>query len=138
MLKSCDAPTLCFHFPLFGCRLPHPTHHSTPIRPHIRSTHPTLIHTTVIDERDMLPIIHYRVDVNFSLELRSLIREARYLERLGLPIPEVALNVALQEGGHYLNMERLKAMVETFREAISSLTPEQKAVLVDRIKHLGT
>ncbi len=86
----------------------------------------------------MLPIIHYRVDVNFSLELRSLIREARYLERLGLPIPEVALNVALQEGGHYLNMERLKAMVETFREAISSLTPEQKAVLVDRIKHLGT
>jgi hypothetical protein len=45
--------------------------------------------------------------------------------------------VALQEGGHYLNMERLKAMVETFREAISSLTPEQKAVLVDRIKHLG-
>ena len=31
----------------------------------------------------MLPIIHYRVDVNFSLELRSLIREARYLERLG-------------------------------------------------------
>jgi hypothetical protein len=65
---------------------------SRPIRPHIRthtfdpifdpySTPP--IHTTVIDERDMLPIIHYRVDVNFSLELRSLIREARYLERLG-------------------------------------------------------
>ena len=57
---------------------------SRPIRPHIRThTFDPLIRTAVIDERDMLPIIHYRVDVNFSLELRSLIREARYLERLG-------------------------------------------------------
>jgi len=37
-----------------------------------------------------------RVEVNFHTDLIELIRETRYLDRMGLPIPEIALNVALQ------------------------------------------
>ncbi len=37
-----------------------------------------------------------RVVVNFSGDLVELIRETRYLDRMGFSIPEIALNVALQ------------------------------------------
>lgn len=37
-----------------------------------------------------------RVEVNFHTDLIELIRETRYLDRMGFPIPEIALNVALQ------------------------------------------
>ena len=35
--------------------------------------------------------------VNFSKDLIQLMRETRYLDRMGFEIPEVALNVTLQE-----------------------------------------
>ncbi len=88
-------------------------------------------------DRDQLPMIHYEVFVNFAPELRQLIREARYLERLGLPIPDAALNAALQEGGFHLHVERLQAMLQVYKETISSLSLEQKQVLMERIKELG-
>ncbi len=37
-----------------------------------------------------------QVEVNFHGDLIELIRETRYLDRMGFPIPEIALNVALQ------------------------------------------
>ena len=39
-----------------------------------------------------------RVEVNFHGDLIELIRETRYLDRMGFHIPEIALNVALQVG----------------------------------------
>ncbi len=39
-----------------------------------------------------------RVEVNFHADLIQLIRETRYLDRMGFHIPEIALNVALQVG----------------------------------------
>lgn len=41
---------------------------------------------------------HSEVEVNFHGDLIELIRETRYLDRMGFPIPEIALNVALQVG----------------------------------------
>jgi hypothetical protein len=41
---------------------------------------------------------HTEVEVNFHGDLIELIRETRYLDRMGFPIPEIALNVALQVG----------------------------------------
>ena len=38
-----------------------------------------------------------RVVVNFSKGLGQLMRETRYLDRMGFDIPEIALNVTLQE-----------------------------------------
>jgi dynein heavy chain len=37
-----------------------------------------------------------RVVVNFNGDLVELMRETRYLDRMGFAIPEIALNVALQ------------------------------------------
>lgn len=37
-----------------------------------------------------------RISVNFHVDLSHLIRETRYLDRMGFKIPEVALNVTLQ------------------------------------------
>lgn len=39
------------------------------------------------------------MEVNFHTDLIKLIRETRYLDRMGFPIPEIALNVALQVHG---------------------------------------
>lgn len=38
------------------------------------------------------------VKVNFHPDLVKLIRETRYLDRMGFQIPETALNVTLQVG----------------------------------------
>lgn len=35
--------------------------------------------------------------INFSPALREIINEAKYLEQLGFPVPELAKSVALQE-----------------------------------------
>lgn len=37
-----------------------------------------------------------RIKVNFRPELSAIIKESRYLDRMGFSIPEAALNVALQ------------------------------------------
>jgi hypothetical protein len=37
--------------------------------------------------------------VNFSATLETLMRESRYLDRMGFTVPEKALNVTLQQVG---------------------------------------
>lgn len=48
-----------------------------------------------------------RVQVNFSDGLIRLMRESRYLDRMGFDIPEVALNITLQEAAYLMCAMRL-------------------------------
>lgn len=41
------------------------------------------------------------IEVNFSKGLVALMRETRYLDRMGFDIPEIALNVTLQEESYH-------------------------------------
>lgn len=57
-----------------------------------------------------------RVEVNFHPDLVRLIRETRYLDRMGFPIPEIALNVALQEDKFLQWLEGLNSMLFKYYE----------------------
>ena len=42
-----------------------------------------------------------RIGINFGSGLVKLMRETRYLDRMGFEIPEIALNVTLQEESYH-------------------------------------
>ena len=48
------------------------------------------------------------------MQLTKLIRETRYLDRMGFVIPEVALNVALQESKFLQCTDGLSTMLESY------------------------
>lgn len=84
-----------------------------------------------------MPFIHYDVRVNFAPELKQLIRETRYLERMGISIPDAALNVTLQESGYYSNMERLESALASWSECLESLSEIEKTLLSHRISSVA-
>jgi dynein heavy chain len=47
------------------------------------------------DPNDPFPL-HEKIKVNFKAELQEIIKEAKYLDKMGFTVPESALNVALQ------------------------------------------
>ena len=71
--------------------------------------------------------------VNFSPGLLQLIREAKYLDRLGFPVPELAVNVALQEGRFRQQIEGLVALLEHRRQAVAELTSAERSLLADHL-----
>ena len=77
-----------------------------------------------------------RILINFSPELREIIRETRYLDRMGLDIPELARNVALQEKKYYQLVEMLSAMLSSYSEVINKLNSVEKVLLESRLRSL--
>lgn len=57
-----------------------------------------------------------RVEVNFHSDLTRIIRETRYLDRMGFAMPEIALNVALQEDKYLAWLEGLESLLEHYYE----------------------
>eukprot|EP00762_Andalucia_godoyi_P000035 ANDGO_02235.mRNA.1 Dynein-1-alpha heavy chain len=75
--------------------------------------------------------------VNFDPMLRALIEETKYLDRLGgLSIPDIALNVALQEEKYLGYIENLKSVVLAHKVALASLRPAEKVLLKDKVTRL--
>ena len=84
----------------------------------------------------VLPPPPYRV--SFSHDLRMIIKESRYLDKLGFRIPESALNVTLQEG-KYLEISRsLNAQLHSYDQLMASLKPIEKILLKSHIDDLNT
>jgi len=61
--------------------------------------------------------------VNLSPDLYGLVRESKLLDRMGYPLPEVAMAVALAESTLSAHVARLGGMLETYHTILSSLTP---------------
>jgi len=78
-----------------------------------------------------------RIVVNFNKDLQAVIREAKYLDRMGLPVPENALNVALQEEKYHEYVENLKIMLGHYHTVVTSLTPSNEELLRGKLYHLG-
>ncbi|PNH08033.1 Dynein-1-alpha heavy chain, flagellar inner arm I1 complex [Tetrabaena socialis] len=77
-----------------------------------------------------------RVEVNFHTDLVRLIRETRYLDRMGFPIPEIALNVALQEDKFLLWLEGLNSMLAKYYECIDQLSPVERELMERKLEEL--
>ena len=71
--------------------------------------------------------------VNFRPELKSLIRETKYLDRMGFKVPEAALNVALQESAYHGHVQQLKIVLKMYDAAIKGLTPIETTLLATRL-----
>jgi len=48
-----------------------------------------------------------RFKVNFNPRLKVIIREAKFLDRIGKEIPNTIINIALQEKDYMRNIDRL-------------------------------
>jgi dynein heavy chain len=83
----------------------------------------------------VLPPPPYRV--SFSHDLKMIIKESRYLDKLGFRIPESALNVTLQEG-KYLDISRsLNTQLHSYDQLMASLKPIEKMLLKTHIDDLN-
>ncbi|KAI9351727.1 dynein heavy chain, N-terminal region 1-domain-containing protein [Zopfochytrium polystomum] len=77
-----------------------------------------------------------RIVVNFKSELKDIIKEAKYLDKLGFTIPEAALNVALQEEKYYAFVEHLESMLKNYHEVVGSLDAAEHKLLSQHIGEL--
>lgn len=77
-----------------------------------------------------------KILINFSPELKEIIRETRYLDRMGLELPELARNVALQEKKYYELVEKLSAMLASYADVIAKLNDVEKTLLSEKLADL--
>ncbi|KAG2382028.1 hypothetical protein C9374_005820 [Naegleria lovaniensis] len=77
-----------------------------------------------------------KIIVNFHPKLLLLIQETRYLDKLGKKVPDIALNVTLQEEKYHKYIENLKSMIDNFTTAKDSLDSAEEKVLTPLITRL--
>ncbi|NWU75337.1 DYH10 protein, partial [Onychorhynchus coronatus] len=74
--------------------------------------------------------------VNFSPILQEIIIETKYMEQLGLPVPEIARYVALQEDKYLKYTSRLKNMLGCYHKLMETLNEAETKLLDDYIQEL--
>uniref|UniRef100_A0A8C6ZHZ5 Dynein axonemal heavy chain 10 n=1 Tax=Nothoprocta perdicaria TaxID=30464 RepID=A0A8C6ZHZ5_NOTPE len=78
--------------------------------------------------------VHF--SVNFSPRLHEIISETKYMEQMGLPIPEMARNVALQEDKYLKYIDGLKNMLDHYHRLMGTLDEAETKLLDDHIQEL--
>ncbi|KAF0719904.1 Aste57867_701 [Aphanomyces stellatus] len=73
---------------------------------------------------------------NFAPELSMIIREAKYMDRLGFDIPEEALNVTLQEDKYHQIVHDLKMMLRQYDSLLEGLSAVETHLLRSQLKDL--
>ncbi|NXC37460.1 DYH10 protein, partial [Campylorhamphus procurvoides] len=74
--------------------------------------------------------------VNFSPMLQEMITETKYMEQLGLPVPEIARYVALQEDKYLRYTSRLTSMLDRYHNLMETLNEAETKLLHDYIQEL--
>jgi len=77
-----------------------------------------------------------RFTVNYSPEFRQIIAEAKYLDQLEMEIPELVVNVALQEERHLTYVDSLSKMLDRVHDTLSSLDEASVKLLRDHLRDL--
>ncbi|NXF83053.1 DYH10 protein, partial [Sclerurus mexicanus] len=74
--------------------------------------------------------------VNFSPMLQEMIIETKYMEQLGLPVPEIARYVALQEDKYLRYTGKLTSMLDRYHTLMETLNEAETKLLRDYIQEL--
>ena len=82
------------------------------------------------------PSAEDRVVVNFHPELVALLRESRYLDRMGFAIPETALKVTLQEDKFNACRQALYEMLQRYRTAVDRLSEVERSLFSEKLREL--
>jgi dynein heavy chain len=93
-----------------------------------------LLAATAFDAGAPMPAAPYRV--NFSETLRLLIRESKYLDRMGFEVPEMALNVALQEATYHGYEGRLNVLLSNYEATLASMNGVERDLLQQQMHDL--
>ena len=75
--------------------------------------------------------------VNFSTELVALVQEAKALDRMGFPVPEAALNIALQEVKFSRYSQDLMQVVKRYINAMDNLSDIEANLMIKQIDELN-
>ncbi|XP_051888343.1 dynein axonemal heavy chain 10 [Pristis pectinata] len=92
--------------------------------------------TRINTSEDELFEISCQYEVNFAPELEEIIMESKYMEQLGLQIPQLARNVALQEQKFLRYTTGLKNMLNRYQNLMASLNSAETKLMVDHILEL--
>jgi len=79
----------------------------------------------------------YRYKVNFDDEFRILIKEVKYLEKMGCKPFKTIINIALQEKEYLSFKDRLNNMLNEYHDAIDSLKEVERELLIEKIEKLN-
>ncbi|KAJ3097104.1 Dynein heavy chain 10, axonemal [Phlyctochytrium planicorne] len=79
---------------------------------------------------------HEKIVVNFRPELKEIIKETKYLDKMGFLVPEAALNVALQDEKYYTYVENLSSMLNNYNNVLDLLDAAEKKLLQIHISEL--
>ncbi|KAI9144584.1 dynein heavy chain and region D6 of dynein motor-domain-containing protein [Paraphysoderma sedebokerense] len=77
-----------------------------------------------------------RYIVNFKPELSDIIKETRYLDKLGFVVPETAINVALQQEKFSAYVENLNLMLKHYNDTIDRLDNAERKLLTNHVNEL--
>ncbi|NXH46249.1 DYH10 protein, partial [Dicaeum eximium] len=74
--------------------------------------------------------------LNFSPEIEEIIIETKYMEQLGLPVPEMARYVALQEEKYLSYTNKMKAMLVRYHNLIEMMNEAETKLLDHYLQEL--
>ncbi|NXB08037.1 DYH10 protein, partial [Cnemophilus loriae] len=74
--------------------------------------------------------------LNFSPEIQEIIIETKYMEQLGLPVPEMARYVTLQEDKYLRYTSKLKAMLDRYHKLMKMMNEAETKLLDHYIQEL--
>uniref|UniRef100_A0A8B9JEG5 Dynein axonemal heavy chain 10 n=1 Tax=Astyanax mexicanus TaxID=7994 RepID=A0A8B9JEG5_ASTMX len=97
---------------------------------------PELMNRTLLLTVDSSGDRGIRLVVNFAPELKEIISETIYLDRLGYAVPELARNVALQEHRFLRCVDELKNLVKRCHSLMDSLNDAEFLLLTPQVQEL--
>ncbi|NXW70037.1 DYH10 protein, partial [Hirundo rustica] len=74
--------------------------------------------------------------LNFSPEILEIIVETKYMEQLGLPVPEMARYMALQEDKYLRYTSKLKAMLDRYHKLMGMMNEAETKLLDHYVQEL--
>jgi len=86
------------------------------------------------DYADVEQVLNKKFSIQFSPELVEVMRETKYLDRMGIDIPETPRNLALQHEKLYRLVARSQDMLQSFEELQVKMNDAEKRLLIKKIK----
>jgi dynein heavy chain len=74
--------------------------------------------------------------VQFDPELKVIIREAMFLDRIGKKIPQTITNIALQDKDYMRYVDKLNQLLRSYHSALNGLKEVEKKLLQKKIQKL--
>lgn len=96
--------------------------------------------TSTVTPSLKLNILHRDADdaylVNFDMKIFDIIREAKYLDRLGFEVPQEALHITLQDEAYHHHVDALKGMLLSYNYELGILEGSERIILAKNIREL--